>query len=272
MGELSLSEIQQGSFEVLLKFKEICEKNNLEYFLAYGTLIGAVRHKGFIPWDDDIDVWMPRPDYDRFVQYCIDHSDEMGCFTLKHYKTCKEYIYPIARLVDTRYRIEYTNAKDYGLGLFIDIYPLDGVNPDDVKNIKRLKRLVRKISILGAGRYIPSRNKLRDIFKRIYYCFNRHKNLNKLIAKTDAVGQKYGYEQSGVVGCAVWEPLEKFNKEYFNSSLETAFNGINFKIPVGYDNLLKSLYGDYMKLPPENERIAHHYYSAYRKEEDISKD
>lgn len=263
MKELTLSEIQQDSFKVLLAFKEICEKNNFQYFLAYGTLIGALRHKGFIPWDDDIDVWMPRPDYEKFVQYCIDNESSLGVLTLKHYRTCKEYIYPIARLVDTRYKIDYTDAKDYGLGLFVDIYPLDGVNPDAVKHIKKIKRQISKISCLGKTSFIPAQRKWKNIIKFPYYYLNRRKYLSKLIKKIDMLGQKYGYEQSSIVGCAVWEPDERFNKEDFLNATGTTFCDYSFTAPIGYDSLLKSLYGDYMQLPPESERIAHHFYKAY---------
>lgn len=265
MEELTLHEIQQGSFMVLLKFKEICEENNLRYFLAYGTLIGAIRHNGFIPWDDDIDVWMPRPDYEKFVQYCIDNEKSLETFALKHYKTCKEYIYPIARLIDTRYKIDYTNAKDYGLGLFIDIYPLDGVNPDDIRQKKKLKYAVRKINMLGNNRYIPSKKIWKNIFKFPYYVLLRCANVNKTIESADCVAQKYSYANSERVGCAVWEPDEKFNIANFSSTVDVVFNNAVFKIPVGYDELLRQLYGDYMQLPPESERIAHHCYTAYKK-------
>ena len=263
MEELTLQEIQQGSFRVLLKFKEICETNNLRYFLAYGTLIGAIRHKGFIPWDDDIDVWMPRPDYEKFIQYCIDN--EMGYFILKHYKTCKEYIYPIARLVDSRYKIEYTNAKEYGLGLFIDIYPLDGLKSECHRQSRKRRSYIRKISILCRNQYISSPNKLKNILKKIYYEFHKNKSLNKILSKSDKFAKKYKYNDYENIACTVWETTECFDKSDFTSSVDVEFNGEIFKAPNGYDNLLKKTYGDYMKMPPECERIAHHFYRAYKK-------
>ncbi len=266
MKELTLQEIQQGSFNVLLKFKEICEQLNLNYFLAYGTLIGAIRHKGFIPWDDDIDVWMPRPDYERFVQYCTDA--DLAPFCLKHYKTCREYIYPIARLVDTRYKIDYSDAKDYGLGLFIDIYPLDGVKSGSKKQARTRKNYIRKIGMLGASHYIKPRNKLKNIVKKIYYAFYKNTDINRVIAKADCAAKHYDYNQYDNVACTVWEPKECLDKCDFISAVDVEFNGQFFKAPFGYDSLLKKLYGDYMKLPPENERIAHHYYKAYKIEKE----
>ena len=88
MNEMTLVQTQQASLQVLIKFKEICEKEGLRYFLYGGTLIGAIRHKGFIPWDDDLDVLMPRDDYQKFVEYCNIHREDMNPFELFHYKTC----------------------------------------------------------------------------------------------------------------------------------------------------------------------------------------
>ena len=124
--ELTLREIQLGELKILKKIKEICSLINIDYFLFCGTLLGAVRHHGIIPWDDDIDVGMMRKDYEIFVSYCKEHDKELLPFKLFHYTTNKKYIYPIARLVDTRYVVDYKDFKDYGLGLFVDLYPFDG--------------------------------------------------------------------------------------------------------------------------------------------------
>ena len=135
--ELTIKEIQAGSLEVLKKFIDICDGQDLQYFIAYGSLIGVVRHKGFIPWDDDLDVWMPRRDYELFINYCINNSNSIKPFQLMHYRTNPNYVYAIARLSDSRYETDYNNIKEYGLGLFIDIYPLEGWENDPryIKNI-----------------------------------------------------------------------------------------------------------------------------------------
>lgn len=266
MKELTLHEIQQLSFQVLLKFRQICDENRLNYCLTYGTLIGAVRHQGFIPWDDDIDVWMPRPDYEKFISYCMEHEDALAPFALKHYKTCKEYIYPIARFVDSRYKIDYTNAKEYGLGLFIDIYPLDGANLNDKKHRKKLNVLMRKIAVRGTSNYVRSKNKLKNLIKYPFYLFYKRKPLTKALQKIDLLAQKYGYDESDMVGCSVWSLVGygRHPKEDLADYVEMPFNGEDLKVPVGYDRILKAYYGDYMQLPPESERIAHHFYSAYK--------
>ena len=104
--ELTLEEVQLESFKILLKIKEIFDKHGWKYFLAYGTLLGAYRHDGFIPWDDDIDVFVPRKDYDAFIDYAIEHEKELLPFKIIHYKNNPQYVYPIARFTNTEFRSE----------------------------------------------------------------------------------------------------------------------------------------------------------------------
>ena len=123
--ELTTKEIQAISLEVLKQIADLCDELNLRYYLAYGTLIGAVRHKGFIPWDDDVDIMMPRPDYDKLLKYLS--TNKLPYLTLFNRQTCPEYPYMISRISDDRYILEMENEKSVGMGVFIDIYPLDGM-------------------------------------------------------------------------------------------------------------------------------------------------
>lgn len=136
MRKLDIKEIQEVSLEILKIVADICEEENLRYYLTYGTLIGAIRHKGFIPWDDDIDIAMPRDDYEKLLRYLRDNADKYEHLELFDIRTCPEYPYMIARVSDNRYVIDVKNEKPYGMGVFIDIYPLDGLGQTEKEALK----------------------------------------------------------------------------------------------------------------------------------------
>ena len=125
--ELSIKETQAISLEILHTVAEICESQNLRYVLVYGTLIGAIRHHGYIPWDDDVDIMMPRPDYDELIKYMKEHIQEYNHLEIFNHDVCDKYPYMITRISDNRYEIEMVNEKPFGMGVFIDIYPYDGL-------------------------------------------------------------------------------------------------------------------------------------------------
>lgn len=269
--ELSLEETQKGSFEVLKKIKKIFDTNGWKYYLTYGTLIGCIRHKGFIPWDDDIDIWVPRNDYEKFIQYCKENKEELKPFELIHYSNNDKYIYPISRFSDTRFRIDYDNAKDYGLGLFVDIYPLDGIDNNDKRFKKKIIGMERKIDFMGKTKYNASKPIIKSIFKHLYYLMVKNGNLNKTLEKIDKLSQKYDFNSSEYFNCVCWclhaERIYKKDLLDGGNNLECfkEFNGEMFRVPYNYDECLKIVYGDYMKLPPEKDRIAHHFYKVYKK-------
>lgn len=262
--ELTLEEIQQESFKVLVVFRNLCNGLGLKYWLSYGTLIGAIRHNGFIPWDDDIDVQMPREDYEKFVDYCVKNKEQIKPYELHHYKTNKKYIYPIARLSDSRYVLNYTNARDYGLGLFIDIYPMDEACCDSKKLLKARTKYFRKI-LYAASLTINTEKTFKGLLKRIYFLKSRFTNKNAVLRKYDEMFKNKSFG-TGNYSCYIWEyGIHRYKKEHFEKLEEHLFNGELFNIPSDYDFVLSEMYGNYMELPPKSERIAHHFYSAYKK-------
>lgn len=266
MKELTIEEIQQESFKVLLKLKEIFDKKGWKYYLAYGTLIGAIRHNGFIPWDDDIDIWVPRDDYEKFIQYCIDNKEELGFYELHHYKTNRKYIYPIARFSDSRYNIKYFNAKDYGLGIFVDIYPLDGIEKDDKQLLRKIHGYERLITLCGSKKLPKGSNLIKNILKIPYYYYSKTKDITKILSKIDQCAQKYQLDKVKNFTCVVWSGVDDcFSINDLGDGINYLFNGEYFPIPNGFDSILKQLYGDYMTMPPIDEQIPHHCYSVYKK-------
>lgn len=271
---LSMADIQKVSLEILKTISNICEKNNFKYFLAYGTLIGAIRHKGYIPWDDDVDIMMPRPDYERLLHYLEKHSRDLGHLKLFTPQLNPNYPYMLARISDDRYWIDVKNEKRHGMGIFIDIYPLDGLGNTHEEALTLLKKTTKLCSMI----FISTRESFhidltkgffRKFIKYPAYIYAKAFGKNYFVRKLQNELNKCSYENSNIVGAAAWctRPLKNiYMKEWCVDLMLSDFEDTQFYIPVHYDNMLKVTYGNYMQLPPQKDRIYHHLYKAYKKE------
>lgn len=276
MKKLTMKEVQLGSLNILKKIDEICRRENLQYCLAYGTLLGAVRHKGFIPWDDDIDIMMPRKDYDLLVDYFVRNKESLVPYELFSKQFNQDYPYMINRVSDSRYVLDVDNEKPYGIGLFVDVYPLDGAG-NSVKEYTKKKNMSSRNAALCflTSRKTVKRENTSSVIKYImkYPAFLVAKILgrNFFMRRLDNLQRTCDYENSEYVGCMVWGSDEGirdiFPKEWFREMIDVEFEGNLFKIPKEYDKILSRWYGNYMELPPEDKRIAHHFYDAYLKDD-----
>lgn len=272
--KLTFREAQLGAYEVLKFIDKICKKHNLVYFLMYGSLIGAIRDKGIIPWDDDIDVMMPRPDYDKLIKYCGEHEKELYPFKLFENSLIPEYPHPIARMSDMRYKIEFNNEKDYGIGLFVDIYPLDGIG----NNFKQARLHIKKSRHNASLCFLTSRKRFGAdnttsiiwlIAKIPAYIWANIMGNKYYIDKADKYCRANSFENSKYVSgiAQPWRERAGENKNIYKKSwfelMEVPFEDGIFTIPKGYDHILKMGYGDYMTPLPENQRKTHHSYNAY---------
>ena len=253
MEKMSLKDIQRVSLEVLLDVTSFCDEHHLTYFLACGTLLGAIRHKGFIPWDDDVDIMMPRPDYKLFLETY--HSDR--------YKICKpsEGRFYFAKVYDSKtvkYENGVSNKKFYPLGVDVDIFPLDGIVNDEEKIAKIYKKecFLEMLLRLANQPIFHRKNPLKAINRLIPRIIGS-KSLVKLIEKN---AMRYDYDTSDYVirmrrsihGFTGALPKSVYDKDY------AYFDGHRFCIPKGYDIWLRKFYGDnYMELPPIEKRIVH---------------
>ena len=258
---LNLEEIHSALLGILVEFDRVCRENDLHYSLAYGSLLGAIRHKGFIPWDDDIDVSMPRPDYEKFYELI-----KSGKVTLnKHFLLAedrgKKAEYPFLKLMDDRYSIKSRTHIEVPY-LFLDIFPLDGY-PDLPE--KKKKHIHRKILVLNFAVdmtrwYVVDHwwcYMLRVICFWWYLAFliwgrkNIIKKINKLV-------QKYPYETHKESDCTCWGyTSDPMPKTAYESYCEAEFAGHSFMVLSDWDGFLKERYGDYMTPPPPQKRMTH---------------
>lgn len=273
MKELSTKEMQAISLEILHDVAEVCESQNIRYSLVYGTLIGAIRHKGYIPWDDDVDIMMPRPDYERFLRYMKEHKSDYPNYTVFNPDECSDYPYMITRVSDDRYTIKMENEKPYGMGVFIDIYPYDGLG----KTAEEAKSFGLKGDRLSSFCYQATRehyavetttSSLRKVLKFPVWMVSRVIGKNFFQKKLSALAGTKDYETSEYIGCVVWltgGERDIFPKKWFDKTIKVPFEKYEFRVPENYDELLRQIYGDYMQLPPEKDRIGHHFFTAYEK-------
>lgn len=271
--ELDIKETQDVSFEILKIIADICEAQNFRYYLIYGTLIGAVRHKGYIPWDDDVDIMMPRPDYDRFLGYMEKNIRHYKHLKMFNHDTCREYPYMITRISDDRYRIDMENEKDYGMGIFVDIYPYDGLGNTE----KEALDFGMKGDRLSSLCYQATRQRFaietttsqfRKLIKLPVFIFAKLCGKELFQKKLGRLAGIKNYDENEYVGCVVWlsgGAKDIFKRKWFDEYIMLPFEKYEFRVPRDYDIILKQIYGEYMTLPPQKDRVGHHNYRVYMK-------
>ncbi len=273
---LEIREVQKVSLEILKFVANICESHNMRYWLAYGTLIGAIRHKGFIPWDDDVDIIMPRPDYERFLSFCQDEDNKsvMGVYEIFNRNVNKNYLYGITRVCDSRYEIVKADEKNCGMGIFIDIYPYDGLGNDKNTALKKLYKTRfycdTIADMIKKGKTIPPTLNFKGKIAYILNMIKQHVlGLNYYHNKLNLLRENYSYDSSDFVGPLMWyfTKPEKvlFPRDFFDVLIRVKFEDAEFFVPEKYHDMLTQEYGDYMQLPPLEKRIYHHQYKAYKK-------
>lgn len=267
MKELSLQEIKQIELEILKEFHSFCVANNIRYFLAFGTLLGAIRYKGFIPWDDDVDVLVPRDDYDRLMTLFQD-SDR---YRLYSFERNRKYRFPFAKLCDmttSLTEIYYPN-NGVDLGVNMDIFPLDYWDNDSEKAKEELRR-IRKINACLSYLKVDkpqTNNPLRYAVWSVIVAYCKMRGSAHYIQKVIRECNKPEQRGSCYVGPKVWPIWGErviVSAEVFAETIEIEFEGEKFFAPAGYDTYLTSLYGDYLPEPPVEKRKTHHSFKAYK--------
>ena len=267
MKEIETEELKLIQLEILEYLHQFCMENNIKYSLSSGTLIGAVRHKGFIPWDDDIDLYMLRPEYMRLIQEFNQKSHQR--YRIIAPELDKKDIFPYAKVIDSHTRVEeYADHNYNGMGVWIDIFPVDSV-PDDTKLRRKMfkqNERLDKMLILKNVRINKNRSALKNmilLLGKIALIFTPmativKKKLALVKAWNPSTKEICNVMAGGGIRCCI-------PRETMEHYIDIEFEGHTFQCMRDYDVYLRTCYGNYMQLPPKEKRITHHSFKAYWK-------
>lgn len=265
--------------DTLQFFTDICEKHHLTYFCCGGTALGAVRHHGLIPWDDDIDVMMPRPDYDRFIELAT--TAQWEDYELVTPYNTKDYPLFFAKLCNRHTTLIEDADKPCVYGLFIDVFPIDGV-PDDSHDAQvleaRYRKTWNKLEAISSHNTFADYIKLllqpkewgRFVRKTIAFFF-RQPYRRSLLRQLHDISYQNDYEKAkNVINFnGSYGMREIFPKEWIKDKIPFPFEGITVYLPSGYDHYLHRIYDDYMQLPPVEKRVGHHHKAYFNLEKRV---
>lgn len=258
--------LQLEMIDILDSFHKICQKNGLRYYLVFGTLLGAIRHKGFIPWDPDIDVAMMRDDYEKLRD--VFENNNIEGFYLEHYKNEKNHISPHYVLRKNGTYIDYYKDEDLKFipshkGIYIDIFPLDEAPIDkneQIKHDRRIRRISRIIVLKYAPTYGEKTSQCKKIAKRVVQILMTPFSFERLNTKLNQVMQMYNGSNSGLIACCGAIGFYKqclFEQSVYGTPREVEFEGKIFYAPSKAELFLTKRYGNYLELPPEAERYTY---------------
>lgn len=266
MRDIELAELKTIQMDILEVVDKFCKENNIRYSLACGSFLGAVRHKGYIPWDDDIDIYIPRDDYERFIKIFPEELNNIKVASLEREPRWNR---AYAQAYDSRTIMDEFANLPIKIGVYIDIYPVDSV-PDSDEDWVRYNKCRRALIHAHELKYIPIRWD-RSILKNFILIVSKTLLLPFSSRSIAYFISKYAQKYNGKGYGRSFECVQgMLQKHPFKTSLMTEFADIDFEdrkfqIMKDYDAYLSNAYGDYMKLPPKEKQIPHHLFKAYWK-------
>ena len=256
-------ELKDIQLQILNVVSEFCDEYKIRYWLDSGTLIGAVRHKGYIPWDDDIDIAMLRPDFDKFIQLFNSHNER---YKFHCYENNAKFYYAFGKVLDTQTVLYEPDKNGTEISINIDVFVYDNA-PSNLKLVEKMYKIRDRNNLCevaykhqGTAKGSLLRRFSVGVLKGLVKLFPRDYFVKKIVKNAKKYSDKETEYVGDFTGC-----MTHFicRKSIFNEFIDVEFEGKKYKIPIGYDELLRSVYGDYLQLPPQEQRVSHHKFEAY---------
>lgn len=262
LSEEQMHQLREAELDALLEIDRICKKNNIPYTLAYGTLLGAERHEGFIPWDDDIDIALLREDYERLKEAC--KTDLSERFFYQSHDTDPEYYHLMdkIRVNGTVFKESFLADKDIHHGVYIDLFPLDYV-PGNVllRKLHFFRFHLRRIGLMSKYLSVGERHGLKKAASLVCRFLYAPFSLERLYRSSVKIASEYSRKKSRTYLFSLYDSVavnSLFLSDWFRGTVLLPFEGHMLPAPIEYKNVLRVLYGDYMQLPPESDRVPQH--------------
>lgn len=259
-----MTDLQKKLLDMMSWFHNYCTENGLTYYALGGTALGAVRHNGFIPWDDDIDIGMPRCDYEK-LRKMGDEISQISKFRVEFPLDKKDFVYAYAKLYDTETTLVENTRYNTKRGIFIDIFPLDGMGDSKEGALEHFHKIEKKNNLLHTR--VCALRKGRKWYKNLAIIFSRCIpdfviDAQKIKMEIDKLGASISFEDSKyVANCfGAWREKEIHERKIYGAPTLCKFEDSEIYIQEDADAYLTGLYGDYMKLPPVEKRVTHHDY------------
>ena len=265
--EMTVRESQLAALGILKKVDNILKELDIEYIAMYGTLLGAIRHKGFIPWDDDLDIGIRKSDYFKLKKYFQNNKSNLFPLELHDTKLNKDCFYNMARISDTTYFYSFDQMR-YTSGAFIDVYMLEGLGNDE--DIEYWKNRFARYPYHQKWLYMSCTKGVLFGNSNIHQLLNIPRCIIAKILGRDYFlkwfndKKEFDWDESTYIGNPMWETT-RYKKEWIENPIRVQFEDMLISVPSNYETILRRSYNNYMELPPENDRKPSHGYVGYRR-------